>query len=102
MRRVLVTALVLLLAGFGAGGGYFGAAVYVGARGSLDGMNHACLTLQTAESKQVITQQQRTAIVDAMMDSIKKAGEDIVHDGVLVGYLKGDCSRSLWDTMTKT
>ena len=37
-----------LVAGFGAAGGYFGSAAYLGARGSFDGINHACQTLQIA------------------------------------------------------
>lgn len=103
MRRYLGIALVALLAGFGAAGGYFGTAAYLGARGSLDGMNHACQTLQTAESRQVITRQQRSAIVDAMMQETARASGDgnIAGANVLVDYLKGDCSRSLWDMMTK-
>ena len=47
MRRILGLVLVIVLTGLGAAGGYFGAAAYVGARGSFDGMSHVCQTLQT-------------------------------------------------------
>lgn len=103
MRRFLGIALVAILAGFGAAGGYFSTAAYLGARGSFDGFNHACQTLQTAEAKQVITRQQRSAIVDALMQETAKASGDTLSDAnFLVEYLKGDCSRSVWAAITKT
>jgi hypothetical protein len=103
MRRYLGIALVVLLAGLGTAGGYFGTAAYIGARGSLAGMKHACETLQTAEAKQVITRQQRGSIVDEMMREAAKASGDkgMAEANPLIDYLKGDCSRSFWETMTK-
>jgi hypothetical protein len=104
MRRYLGIVLVVLLAGLGAAGGYFGTAAYLGARGSFDGMKHACETLQIAEAKKVITRQQRASIVDEMMREAAKASdkEGTADAKVIVDYLKGDCSRSIWETMTKT
>lgn len=102
MRRFFAIAFVLLFTGLGAAGGYFGAAVYVGARGSLEGMSLACHALQTAESRQVITRQQRAAIIDTLMQTAKGAGDEpIVDSPILIDYLKGDCSQSLWEAMMK-
>ena len=103
MRRYLGIALVVLLAGLGTVGGYFGTAAYIGARGSLAGMKHACETLQIAEAKQVITRRQRASIIDEMMRETAKASGDkgIAEANPLIDYLNGDCSRSFWETMTK-
>src|SRR6267154_71276 len=98
MRRYLGIALVVLLAGLGTAGGYFGTAVYLVGGGSLVGMKHVCATLQIAEAKQVITRQQRGSIIDEMM---RKSGKKIGEAKALVDYLNGDCSRSFWETMTK-
>ena len=98
MRRYLGIALVVLLAGLGTAGGYFATAAYIGARGSLAGMKHACETLQFAEAQQVITRRQRASIIDEMM---RKSGKKIGEAKALVNYLNGDCSRSFWETMTK-
>jgi hypothetical protein len=104
MRRYLGIALIVLLAGLGTVGGYFGTAAYIGARGSLAGMKHACETLQIAEAKQVITRRQRASIIDEMMQETAKASGDkgIAEANPLIDYLNGDCSRSIWETMTKT
>jgi hypothetical protein len=103
MRRYLGIVLVVLLAGLGTVAGYYGTAAYVGARGSFAGMKHACETLQIAEAKQVITRQQRGAIVDEVMRETAKASGDkgIAEANPLIDYLNGDCSRSIWETMTK-
>jgi hypothetical protein len=103
MRRYLGIALVVLLAGLGTAGGYFLTAAYLGARGSLDGMKHACVTLQIAEIKQVITRQQRGSIADELMREAAEGSDDkkIAEAKRLIDYLNGDCSRSIWETKTK-
>jgi hypothetical protein len=104
MRRYLGIALVVLLAGLGTAGGYFLTAAYLGARGSLAGMQHACVTLQIAETKQVITRQQRGSIADELMrDAAEGSGDKKIAEEAkrLVDYLNGDCSRSIWETRTK-
>jgi hypothetical protein len=103
MRRYLGIALVVVLAGLGSVVGYYGAAAYVGARGSFAGVKHACETLQIAEAKQVITRQQRVSIVDQMMRKTAEASGDkeMAEANPLTDYLKSDCSRSVWETMTK-
>jgi hypothetical protein len=103
MRRILGIVLVIFLTGMGAAGGYFGAAAYVGARGSLDGMSHVCQTLQVAETKQVITRQQRSAIVEQMLNGAARvAGDESADGSPLTGYLKGDCTQSVWQSITGT
>jgi hypothetical protein len=104
MGRYLGIALVVVLAGLGTVVGYYGTAAYLGARGSFAGLKHACETLQIAETKQIITRQQRGSIIDAMMRKTAKASGDegIAEAGAIIDYLNGDCSRSLWETITKT
>ena len=103
MRRILGLVLVIALTGMGAAGGYFGAAAYVGARGSFAGMSHVCQTLQIAETKLIITQQQRSAIVEQMLNAAASAAGDESADGnPVTGYLKGDCSQSLWQSIART
>jgi hypothetical protein len=104
MRRYFGIALVIILAGLGTVGGYSGTAVYIGARGSFSGMKHACETLQVAETKQIITRQQRGSIVDEVMRKAAEGSgdENITEFQMLVDYLNGDCSRSIWETVTKS
>jgi hypothetical protein len=103
MRRILGLGLVIFLTGLGAAGGYFGTAAYLGARGSFDGISHVCQTLQVAQTKQIITRQQRSAIVEQMLSGPARAAGDASADGsALTGYLKGDCSQSLWQSIART
>jgi hypothetical protein len=103
MRRIIGIVLVVFLTGMGAAGGYFGAAAYVGARGSFDGMTHVCHALQIAETKQIINRQQRSAIVEQMLSgAARAAGDESASGSPLTGYLKGDCSQSIWQSMTRT
>jgi hypothetical protein len=103
MRRILANVLVIVLTAMGAAGGYFGTAAYVGARGSFAGMRHVCHTLQTAETKHIITPQQRSAIVEQMLSAAARASGDESPEGsALTGYLKGDCTRSIWQSITRT
>jgi hypothetical protein len=104
MRRILGIGLVIFLSGMGALGGYYGTAAYLGARGSLEGMNHVCHTLQIAETQQIINRQQRVAIVEQMMRGVPQAaGDNSSSDSTgLIEYLKGDCSQSVWQATTKT
>ena len=103
MRRILGIVLVVFLTGMGAAGGYFGAAAYLGARGSFDGMSHVCQTLQIAETKHIINRQQRSAIVEHMLSGpARDSGDESADGSALTGYLKGDCSRSVWQSILKT
>jgi hypothetical protein len=103
MRRILGIVLVVLLTGMGAAGGYFGAAAYVGARGSFAGMTHVCHMLQMAQTRQVITPQQRSAIVEQMLSgAARAAGDENAGGSALTVYLRGDCSQSVWQSIAKT
>ena len=98
MRRYLAIAAVLALAGLGLFLSYWGAIAYIGARAGLNSIRLSCHVLQTAEARRLITTEQRQLIIaDFLGKSRSGKGTD-----ELVGYLKSDCSKSLFaDVMSK-
>jgi hypothetical protein len=96
---ILLVAVLAVLAGVA---GYYGTAAYAFARGADDGLFHACQTLEVAETKQILTREQRAAIATRMMGPAEagdEGGAKIAE--VFVDYLKGDCSKSVWSELVK-
>ena len=100
MRQFLGIVLVLVLAAIAGAAGYFGMTVYKDARGYFDGFAHACRTLEFAENKQVLSHEQRAAIVAFMLPGEKEEeGAESIEP--IIDYLNSDCSKSLWSVVTE-
>lgn len=102
MRIFFGILLVVVLAVIAGVAGYYGTAAYAFARGADDGLFHSCQTLEVAETKQILTREQRAAIATRMMGPTEAAdeGEAKIAE-VFVDYLKGDCSKSVWPELVK-
>ena len=90
LKIILLTIIGLVSASIG----FFGSAAYVGVRGSLEGFADACKMLQVAETKGVLSKDQRATVISDILSKGKDDSKDIQ------AYLRSDCSQSLWKSLT--
>lgn len=92
LRNYLGIALVLVLAGAGMWMSYWGTTIYLAARSGLDGLRLSCHILQTAETKAVITKDQRSIVIKEFLRL--GGGSDKSSNDQLIAYLRSDCSKT--------